>query len=419
MLADSVIPEIIDQHAEESAFLWLLRRAAVGAPHYNLSDLRNLDQRVEAHIDGLRIAGDMGWKVCKQNLDLQESGEIFTAAVLAYESNDIDRLQAVHSIVEATPDTVSALVSAIGWVGADRLKGKVVGLLASKKAFWRQVGITACAIHRIDPGRYLDEAIDTMDLACCSRALRAVGELGRVTSTAAVLKYLKHDDERCRFWASWSAVLTGNRGIALDCLQSITMSNSIFQQRSLQLLLRVLNAGAAQNLLRKLKQHPEWSRQVVIAAGVCGDPVYVPWLIEQMKEPALARVSGEACSFITGVDIAYEDLDRERPDRFKVGPTENPEDENVDMDADEDLPFPDALLIREWWDKNQSKYNSGTRYLMGQPVTGENCQRVLREGYQRQRSAAAMELALMKSDAVLFETRAPGIKQQFMLGLSR
>jgi hypothetical protein len=37
-----VIPHIIRQHAEESAFLWILRDAAVDAPHYVLEDLSRL-----------------------------------------------------------------------------------------------------------------------------------------------------------------------------------------------------------------------------------------------------------------------------------------------------------------------------------------------------------------------------------------
>ena len=55
------IDSIITQHAEEAAFLWLQRDAAVREPHYSLADLAELDNRVEAHIDGLRIAGDAGW----------------------------------------------------------------------------------------------------------------------------------------------------------------------------------------------------------------------------------------------------------------------------------------------------------------------------------------------------------------------
>ncbi|HZX47842.1 MAG TPA: hypothetical protein VFF47_01335 [Nitrospirota bacterium] len=63
-----IIPDIITQHAEEVAFLWLLRERAVYAPHYSLKDLAKLDDRVEAHLDGLSIVGDAGWEICKGEL---------------------------------------------------------------------------------------------------------------------------------------------------------------------------------------------------------------------------------------------------------------------------------------------------------------------------------------------------------------
>jgi hypothetical protein len=40
---------------------------------------------------------------------------------------------------------------------------------------------------------------------------------------------------------------------------------------------------------------------------------------------------------------------------------------------------------------------------------------VLRSGYQRQRIAAALELALMRPDRPLFERRAPAFRQQALL----
>lgn len=54
------IAAIVDQHAEEAAFLALLRDYAVRAPHYDLEELAELDQRIEAHLDGLAIAGQAG-----------------------------------------------------------------------------------------------------------------------------------------------------------------------------------------------------------------------------------------------------------------------------------------------------------------------------------------------------------------------
>jgi len=131
-----------------------------------------------------------------------------------------------------------------------------------------------------------------------------------------------------------------------------------------------------------------------------------------MEAPKLAKIAGESFSFITGADIAYEDLEGELPKDFAAGPTENPEDENVTMDADEDLPGPDPLLIDRWWKQHQHGFTPGVRYLTGNPVNEQQCQSILRTGKQRQRQAAALELFLIQPAMPLFETRAIGKRQQ-------
>ena len=141
-----------------------------------------------------------------------------------------------------------------------------------------------------------------------------------------------------------------------------------------------------------------------------------PWLIEQMGNPELARPAGEAFASITGVDVAYEDLEGEWPEGFEAGPTEAPEDENVEMDPDEDLPWPASPLIQGWWSKNQGRFSSGQRHLLGRPITPETLGEVLRTGMQRQRAAAALELALCQPGQPLFEVRARGDMQQELLG---
>ena len=91
-------------------------------------------------------------------------------------------------------------------------------------------------------------------------------------------------------------------------------------------------------LNRGLAENSETLRGALCAAGALGDPTSIPWLIEQMAASALARVGGESFTMITGVDLAYDDLDTDKPEGFEAGPTENPEYENVEMDQDEDLP---------------------------------------------------------------------------------
>ncbi len=411
------IAHIIEQHAEETAFLWFLRSRAVNAPHYKLLELNRLDNRVEAHLDGLRIAGPIGWELCEQALEIGEAGEVFAAALLALESKDPQKLAKLLSIAEASNEATKGLVSALGWTEPAKLSGTVKQLLNSNSDFQRLIGLSACTIHRVNPGKILDDLIrgSEVPVPLRARALRTAGEIKRRDLIHDVRDHLRNEDPSVRFWAAWSAVLLGNRSEALDALKTFVVTGGGQFPKALPLLLRALPVDQSGALLKGLAQYPERQRDLVAGTGMIGDPLYVPWLIKQMQTPELARLAGESFSFITGADIAYEDLETDKPEGFESGPTENPEDDNVALDSDEDLPWPDPAKILAWWSAKQHQFQNGTRYLLGAPITEAQCRKVLREGFQRQRAAAAQELALMKPDEPLFEVRAPGWRQQRLL----
>jgi uncharacterized protein (TIGR02270 family) len=134
-----------------------------------------------------------------------------------------------------------------------------------------------------------------------------------------------------------------------------------------------------------------------------------------MEQKEVARVAGEAFSMITGVDLAYHDLDRDTPEKVEVGPTEKPEDEEVALDPDEDLPWPDAALVAQRWQAIGSGFVDGERYLCGQRIEEPGMTEILRHGKQRQRTAAALQLYVLKRRAPLFEVRAPFRRQKGLL----
>jgi len=413
------ISTVLPQHAEGASFLWILRSGAVSAPHYDLADLAKLDQRVEANLDGLRIAGEAGWEICKEALTTEKPGEVFAAAVLAFESGKKERLDTVLEAGAASQELSRGLVSALGWLTFPQAEPHIKQLLASQSSALRRVGIAASAVHRQNPGSPLMAAISNADPLLRSRAIKAMGELGLRTSLYELQKYLADEDDQCRFWATWTSALLSPESKAITILRSIAESKQPYREKALQVAVRRMDAPAASAWRDKLAQDAELIRIAIIAAGAFGDPASVPWLIDHMKTPELARVAGEAFTMITGVDIAYQDLDAEKPGDFEAGPTENPEDENVDMDPDDNLPWPAPELIAKWWSVHQAEFQNGARYLLGKPISVEWCQQVLRSGRQRQRAAVALELAIREPGQPLFNVAAPGVRQQQLLGLRR
>ena len=405
------IPLIIQQHAEESAHLRHVRSIQVSAPHVKLHHLRRLDDRLAAHLDGLAVAGEYGSNVCEAALESPGVGEIFAAGVRAIEEKDKGRLDKLFALVKAVQEAQPGLISAFGWVSAQYLQGTCAELLVSMEPFRRQVGISACVMHRVDPGIALTQSLAHQEPQLRARSLRAAGELGRIDLLAACGDALQDGDEACRFWGAWSAVLLGNRDKALEALKTFVLLPCAYRQLAL-LVLKLMAPSQANELLKVLAPDPANMRLLVQGAGIAGDPYYMPWLIKQMEDLKLARLAGESFSFITGLDLAYLDLERNAPEGVEFGPNDNPEDENVAMDEDDNLPWPDPAKIQAWWEANKYRFRNGERYFMGAPVSREHCTHVLKEGYQRQRIAAAQYLCLLQPGAQLFPTGAPAWRQQ-------
>ena len=118
---------------------------------------------------------------------------------------------------------------------------------------------------------------------------------------------------------------------------------------------------------------------------------------------------------ITGADLAQDDLDREPPETVASRPDDDPEDDDVALDDDEDLAWPDPERLGQWWKGNQHRFAAGTAYFRGSPKASTNWVAALSEAPQRQRWTIALELALSRPEISMFEVRARGDLQQRLL----
>ena len=418
-LARPPIAVVVQQHAEEAAILRNVRSLLVRAPHVRLLQLRRLDDRIAAHLDGLAVAAEFGTKLCQAALETPGAGEVFAAGVRAIEDQDTERLARLFAIAQALPEGERGLVSALGWVSASLLQGTIKALLLADDPFRRQLAIAACVMHRVDPGSALAVAIADDDPSLRARAMRAAGECGRRDLLPVSLKALADEDAGCRFWATASAVLLGHRADASRALAEQARVASPYREPALRLFLMFSDLPAGHALLQSLARDAAQNMRLLLhGTGIVGDPQYVPWLIKQMELPELARLAGESFGLISGVDLSYLDLDRPPPEGVDFGPNDDPDDENVAMDPDDSLPWPDVEKVHAWWRANQEHFQPGQRYFMGEPLSVDHCRHVLREGYQRQRIVAALYLSGLQPGSRLFPTSAPAWRQQRWLARS-
>jgi hypothetical protein len=86
-MAVPVLENIIRQHAEQAAFLWTVYDRARLYPEENpeMDEVRiaRLLERLEAHLDGLRVAGADGVRIAGERFaEYPEAGELFVLRML-------------------------------------------------------------------------------------------------------------------------------------------------------------------------------------------------------------------------------------------------------------------------------------------------------------------------------------------------
>lgn len=431
------IPAVVSQHVEEAAHLRHVRSVLVRAPHVKLHQLGRLDERIAAHLDGIAVAGDYGLRLCTEALASPGAGEVFALAVRALELRDAARLLKLFDLAEAEPAAERGLISAFGWVSAPLLQGTIRALLAAPRPTMRRVALAACAMHRVDPGQALDAALQAEDAGLRERAWRVAAASTRVErlaalEAAAAAPIEPGDGAAARADPAWhaaqAAVLLGSRGAALQRLLSVSDTATPTGDLAAELALRVVELPQAQAQLRgwatrAAEPGPAGvaaKRRLIRRCGVVGDPQLVPWLIAQMEDLHWSRLAGEAFTLITGADLAWLDLERKPPEAAADGsgegryggPTEDPADDDVALDEDESLPWPDVAKVQTWWARQAARFPAGQRFFMGSAPSPAEAARVLREGGQRQRHAAALWACVLEPGRGLFPTAAPAWRQK-------
>lgn len=404
-----VYRDIFEQYGTDASFLWLLRATAIEQPHNSAGDILALEQRIDAQLNGLMSSIDIGWAVCEEGLAQQEAGEVFTATVIAMRSRDAKRIQKAVEVGLSSEECSKGLISAMGWLPEDTVTPWAQRFINGKDMNHKLLGLSICSIRRQDPGEILSKILQRDECrvheALYARALRLVGELRRQDCMPALQAAITDERDDIRFWGSWSAVLLGQHACLQQLKAFVLDSTSPFQQLALQLSFRVLTVEQGRVWISELAKDEEQTRAVIKATGVLGDPHAVNWLIAKMAEPKLAKLAGEAFSFITGADLIKHSLTSEQPTMHPMHDNDEPEEE-FELGEDENLPYPAQEKVTALWRNHGQKFLIGRRYFIGQAITPAWLKSILNNGTQRQRHAAAMELALIDNTLTFINSRA-------------
>jgi uncharacterized protein (TIGR02270 family) len=390
-----------NQHFKIASGLWVQRDRIVQSARLTFAGLIELDQQIDEQLRDLNNGEGINWGCPDEFLKADDPGSVFMAAFMAFEDGDPAKIGKVVEVATSSQAAFRGATSALGWLSGRRFRDIIIDLVSSKSWQHRSLGIAACGARRVNPRAYLNKAVDSANLFLKIRALKTAGQLKRDDLQPVLLEHLKDTDHACRFEAARSALLLGERA-ALASLGDFILSKSKYLGPAMEVALRVVDSQTGLEWLKTLSRDPNYRHEMLAGIAIVGSPAYVPILIRQMQEPDLARAAADAFTVITGMDLAENDLAGEAPEGY---PSEN-------AAQDEQLAWPAADRILNWWEENHDTFQRRSRYLSGQPVSPEHCKNLLKNGDQRLRHAASLELALGHVETPFFNTRARAGWQQ-------
>jgi len=408
-----IIENVVYQHAENACSLWWQRHNAVHEPHYTFEDLVHLDNRVEANLDGLRIAGEHALPIIDENIAGEDEGGFFTKAVLLLERGESKEFLGLAERLHDKRDALEEMGSALAWVKPEYLANTVKELLSSAVPSSIELGLHACAAHQRPAKKYLQNALDSDDVNLRASAMKVAANLGFSDIKHRLQGISDFESDREKFHCGRALAMLGNQAAGSELLKPLAIDDSSFNSKAVKLIAMMNDIAGCKALLKTLDANGHRQRDVIRGFGYLGDPVAVDWLISKTELPQLCRIAGGSISMITGMDLAENDLETlDEPEGFMdTGPDDDPANHNVAMDEDEDLPWPDPERMRAWW-QSSAKLPTGKYYLNGREKTRNELAIVLREGFQRQRNAAADNLALMNPASPFLDTSLPTNKQR-------
>lgn len=415
----------LTQHWESACFQLQSRKSATSGPHYSLSDILAIDNELRIGLDALSDAsletikslhcGTDEWELMSGYLDVVRSGGL-----------DVPSVRRVVTENSHDSDETRQLLRLLSWFSWDSVAECCQQFIVSDQTRELCFALQVFDYHRQSPGPCLKGLLNHNDAAVAALAALLHARIGQPLNLMSNLQWLQQHCEHS-LWVEFASELLlrdisdNDRQLLSDVLTDEARVGGPSSVMAAHTLASVLPIRDVSHLVHSLREGNTPNQRLGLqCSGILGIPDGIPWLIEMMAQPQYARVAGEAFYRITGLRLDQRPYEGDWPDGFEAGPNDDPDDDNVEMDEDENLPWPIQHEVAAWWEQNRTRFKSNTRYLLGFELDNEAwLPKVLVLGRQRERATAALELAIRNPTEPLFNVEEHGRRQMKKLGIKR
>ncbi len=341
------IPDVLEEHFEELAFLWGQRRAALRSPAYTLKKVRELEERIEAHVQGLLVPPP---EHVRALLEPALSGDdrlaAFAAGYALLRMGHADRV--AEAWLAAKGDCLAGLTEAL----AHGLPpSRIAGLQCTRPAAAEVLafhGVQRLELRQLEAW-LADEEPGTRRAAWRSAALAGV-----MPSPQFYAAGLRDADPAVRSASLEAAVW--HRHPALFAVFRDLVAKPSAKYAEAYLLYGVLASPEDLARIRCIGEAAALGPVRFEALGCYGHPAIVDLLLTGMKsdDPKTAAAAGIAFTKITGHDVRSG----------RKAPAAQVEDA-FEGEFVEEVALPDADRARSWWAANANQWAGATRVCRG------------------------------------------------------
>lgn len=297
------LADLCREHLEEASFLYSQRQQVIASEQGRWRAIGGWDERLEAHVDALVVAGDCALELSRIRALDGEPGELFAALCVMCRQRRADLVsEALSRLDLLDPLRCSAAADALRFELPPEWTGFVLDALAREDGRLMRVLAPACGSFRIEKSMSpliaaLQNALPDAPPHELLPLIRAIGSMAVQQAIPTLIQVHRNPDADVQA----SALLALLRAGVADPSVLASFRHS---GQSLPCLALALAGGAsATAALTKVVEDGKADSACLRALGVLGDPASLWTLCYALADADLAPAAAQALNWITGARL--------------------------------------------------------------------------------------------------------------------
>lgn len=342
--------DVLIEHLEELDFLWEQRERFIFARDWTIRDLAALEERAEAHLDGLRIGAEAAIEIARPFLLGDEKGAATAAAFTLLACSDRATPTEILEALRIAPTPArDGIRIALRHSDLGPMQDGLYDLGVGSDATLRALAADVLSFQRLPLPPEIDTLLNDADPMVRALGLGVAGRAGTVLTARHLRTALADDEALVRSAALEAAAHSAVRRLPDLCRDSASGFQPVVEAVE---FLGVLGDTHDVQMLESCLREPTTASAAVQAMGDLGSVEVVPLLLEAMGVPALAEVAAASYTQVTGVEVP----------RRLISPSQSASED------DETEPLPDPEHACSEWEAARARFIRGRRYQSGQDI---------------------------------------------------